>query len=210
MVCSGCVGAMAVTSPATEGPFLQPRRFANRSTEWPDSLGQRGGRGACRRGAPHRPRPLRRGGPLLATAGGGDSGGRQHRPAPPRRATGRRAGGGRADGKPRAIDAGPAGDVVLTACRSPPGRGVVAFPGGPSLRWDDGVVGDRMTFARPCGQAAPMRVRAARYCASMRSTRVATVSIASTAPMPWPDPQMSRHAFAFVPPLSPVPKSIVL
>ena len=68
----------------------------------------------------------------------------------------------------------------------------------------------RVILSCASARQAPMRARAARYCASMRSTRAATVSTASTAPMPWPDPQMSRHAFAFVPPLSPVPKSIVL
>ena len=46
------------------------------------------------------------------------------------------------------------------------------------------------------------------YSRSNRSTRSATLSILSTMPTPWPEPQMSFHAFALL--LPPDPKFIAL
>ena len=53
---------------------------------------------------------------------------------------------------------------------------------------------------------AASSARAWLYSASSRSTRSATLSIALTAPMPWPEPQMSFQALASV--LPPDPKFI--
>ena len=62
--------------------------------------------------------------------------------------------------------------------------------------WPEAVPLTRGTRRAPAGQASRSRSRAARYSAAIRSIRTATGSTLSTAPMPWPDPQMSRHAFA--------------
>src|SRR5271163_1493157 len=49
-------------------------------------------------------------------------------------------------------------------------------------------------------QLARSRADASKYSRPSRATNSATGVTALTAPMPWPEPQMSRQAFAFAPP----------
>ena len=51
--------------------------------------------------------------------------------------------------------------------------------------------------ARPAAAAEASRAARRRTRASRRSTSSAAVGTCATAPMPWPEPQMSRHAFVF-------------